>query len=299
MKHINSIADIAAHYDAFLIDLWGVMHDGTKLYSGAKEAIAYLHARGKKIIFLSNAPRKADKAEVTLLKFGIPREAFVEVVTSGQVAYDQLLANNKYGAHYYYLGPDKDSDILMRNGVPVLTEHDRDENLLEDAPSLQRVNTPEEADFIVNTGFEYDFQPEAEIEPLLQRLLAKGLPLLCANPDLEVVKQDGTQLLCAGWVARRYEELGGEVHYIGKPHGDVYEACFELLDAPRERILGIGDNFLTDIRGANAAGIDSLLITGGILRAENGAHPDHTALEALCQQTAARPTYVAELFAAS
>lgn len=278
MKHIRSIADIAQTFDAFLIDLWGVMHNGTQLYSGAKDAIAYLHDHGKQVVFLSNAPRRTEKPLAKLLELGIAREQFVDLVTSGQVAFEQLQARPRFGTRYYYLGPSKDEDIL------------------DGLAGFQQVSAPEEADFILNTGFEYDYQPEAEIEPLLRALRARNLPLLCVNPDLEVITPRG-QLLCAGWAARRYEELGGQSHYVGKPHGDVYEACFKLLDTPRERVCAIGDNFLTDICGANAAGIDSLLITGGILRTENGAHPDDTALEALCQQTAARPNYVAELFA--
>ncbi len=279
MKPIESISDILHEYDAFIIDLWGVMHDGTQLYSGAKDAIAALHAAGKQVIFLSNAPRRRERPEATLLEFGVKREQFVELVTSGQVAYDTLKADPYLGTSYYYLGPSKDEDIL--DGLATIT----------------RVDSPADADFILNAGFEYDFQPEAEIEPLLQALRAENLPLLCVNPDLEVVKQDGTRLLCAGWVARRYEQLGGTAEYVGKPHPAVYEVCFDKL-SNNKRILAIGDNLLTDILGANQAGIDSLLITGGILKSEGGAHPSPEKLAELCKQTGATPTYVAELFSA-
>ena len=279
MKPIHSITDIAEQYDAFIIDLWGVMHDGTQLYAGAKAAIAALHAAGKKVIFLSNAPRRNDRPRATLLQMGILPEQFVQIVTSGQVAYEQLRQQPRFGSHYYYLGPSKDEDIL------------------DGLPSITRVDSPAKADFILNAGFEYDFQPEAEIEPLLQALHAENLPLLCVNPDLEVVKQDGTRLLCAGWVARRYEQLGGTAEYVGKPHAAVYEVCFETLGA-REKICAIGDNLLTDILGANHVGIDSLLITGGILKSEGGEHPSAEKLADLCKQAKAEPTYVAELFQA-
>jgi HAD superfamily hydrolase (TIGR01459 family) len=278
MKPITSIHDIAEQYDAFLIDLWGVMHNGTQLYSGAKAAIDALHGAGKQLIFLSNAPRKAEAAEAKLLEFGIAREQFVQVVTSGQVAHDQLAASNPYGAHYYYLGPSKDEEVL------------------DGLAGLSCVAHPFEADFILNTGFETDFQPEADIEPLLQALRAENLPLLCVNPDLEVITPRG-QLLCAGWVARRYAQLGGHVDYVGKPHKAVYETCFNLLQ-DGARICAIGDNLLTDILGANGVGIDSLLITGGILKSESGEHPGPETLRALCAEAGAEPTYVAELFCA-
>lgn len=280
MKHITSIHDIADHYDAFLIDLWGVMHDGMQLYSGAAAAIDFLHAAGKQVVFLSNAPRRTEKPLETLLAMGIQREQFVALITSGQVAHDALRKNPSFGHAYYYLGPSKDEDIL------------------HDLEGFVQVSTPQKADFILNTGFEADYQPEAEIEPLLRALVSENLPLLCVNPDIEVVKQDGTRLLCAGWVARRYEQLGGRAEYVGKPHTAAYEACYAQLAAPlnRRRVLAIGDNLLTDIRGANDQGIDSLLITGGILKSEQGSHPSSEQLAALCIGARATPTYVAELF---
>lgn len=284
MKHIDGIRDIAAPYDGFIIDLWGVMHDGMALYPRARDALAFLHEQRKPVVFLSNAPRRADKAQVILERLGIAREQYDTVVTSGEVAFT-LLQQGKLndalqgGRHYYYLGPGKDEDVL--DGLPV----------------CHAVSDPAAADFILNAGFEQDFQPEAEIEPTLQRLLAHRLPLLCINPDIEVVKQDGTRMYCAGRVAARYAALGGTVRYIGKPHPEVYAACLAALGAPA-RVLCIGDNLHTDIKGAAAQGFDSLLITGGILKTEQGGCPDAATLAHLCDQAAARPDYVAELFAA-
>jgi HAD superfamily hydrolase (TIGR01459 family) len=278
MKKITRITEISADYDGYVIDLWGVMHDGTTAYPHAKEAIAQLAAQGKRVVFLSNAPRRAEMARVTLDAFDIPRAHYQEVISSGEVAYDHLKSGSVYGKRYYYLGPSKDEEVL-------------------DGTECVRVETPEEADFILNAGFEYDFQPVEEIETLLQKLLACELPLICINPDLEVVKIDGTRMWCAGWVAQRYDALGGKVVYYGKPHVDVYAAAFARLDGvAKERILAIGDNLLTDIRGANAAGIASLLITGGILTAEAGKAPDDATLQVAMAEAAATPEYLADLF---
>lgn len=276
MTPITNLNTIASDYDAFIIDLWGVMHDGTTLYPGAKQAIHWLHQQRKDVLFLSNAPRKSARAEAKLIELGIPREQFVDVITSGQVGADMLEQTNQFGTHYYYLGPSKDEDVL--DGL--INYHKSDIKA---------------ADFILNTGFEYDYQPESEIEPLLHQLLQRKLPLICVNPDMEVVKQDGSQLLCAGWVAARYQALGGEVTYIGKPYPHVYETCFRTL-GPDKRMLAIGDNVLTDIRGANAAGMDSLLITGGIMRSEKGEYPSQQEVQRLCRATGVSPAYVAALF---
>ena len=271
----ESIYELILAYDAFIIDLWGVMHDGSKLYPGAKDFITQLREQNKQVIYLSNAPRKASKAVETLDRLGIEPKLYDQVITSGQVAHDMLAKSKTWGLTYYYLGPGKDEDILQ--GL-----------------HYQQTDDPAEANFILNTGFEYDYQPEAEIEPTLAKLLEQQLPLLCVNPDLEVVKQDGTQLLCAGWVANRYRELGGDVTLIGKPYGDVYDVCIsQFKQVPQQRILAIGDNLLTDILGANNKDIDCLLLTGGILKSEHGKTLDDDALGMLCDAHGARPTYVA------
>lgn len=277
MQFIPSIHDIAENYDAFIIDLWGVMHDGTALYPSAAEALSYLHEQHKPVVFLSNAPRKADKARLVLDRLGIDRAHYQSIITSGQVAFDTLQADPFLGTAYYYLGPGKDEDVL------------------EGLDGYYQVDDASKADFVLNAGFEQDFQSETAIEPTLQTLLSHQLPLYCINPDLEVVKIDGTRMLCAGWVATRYAQLGGTVHYVGKPYRQVYETCLSILQFP-PRVLCIGDNLLTDIRGANTMDLDSVLITGGILKSEQGQHPSEAHLATLCEETGATPTYVAELF---
>lgn len=243
---MQKLQDIVAPYEACIVDLWGVIHDGTALYPGALETLRWLKEQGKPIVFLSNAPRLAVKARAVLDELGVGRDLYLDVITSGQVAYDLLEADPDWlGTHYYYLGPTKDEDIL--NGLTNYT----------------RVATPRDAQFVLNSGYEADFQPHDEVLPMLGQLLQHHLPLLCINPDHEVIKLDGTRMLCAGTLAEAYTALGGEVEYVGKPFDDVYERAFNILGT--DNVLAIGDNPLTDIIGAQEIGIDSLLITGGIL----------------------------------
>lgn len=253
-----ALPDIAASYDAFIIDLWGVMHDGTALYPGAAEALASLAP--KPVVFLSNAPRRAHKAEATLTTLGVKREHYLRVITSGEIAFD-LLKHEKRFSRYYYLGPSKDEDILS------------------DLPEYRSVGM-EDAEFVLNTGYEVDFQPHEAVIPTLEKLLARALPLLCVNPDYEVVKQDGTHMLCAGALAQEYARMGGRVDYIGKPHANAYEAAKQYL--PQGRLLMIGDNPDTDIAGAKGAGIDSLLIAGGVLKVKHGTLLDAAEATRIC-----------------
>lgn len=275
--HLTSLTEITGKYRGAIIDLWGVIHDGSALYPGAAEMLQHLRAQHTRVVFLSNAPRQAHKAQEVLDRLGVAREWYDAIVTSGQVAHDALAATPRWGKRYYYLGPEKDCDVLA----------DLD---------FENVGI-EQAGFILNAGYEYDYQPEAEAEPLIAKLLARKLPLLCINPDYEVVKQDGTQLLCAGALAQRYAELGGEVHYVGKPYPEVYETCRNLLGLGNADILAIGDNLDTDIRGANAQQIVSALITGGILaRKLEPATDKHAALQALIAESGTTPTYIANYF---
>ena len=275
----DHLAALLPRYNGFIIDLWGVVHDGTQLYPGAAAALAALHDAGKKVVFLSNAPRRACAAKVNLDKLGIPTAHYARIITSGEVAY-QLLAENSgwLGTRYYYLGPGKD------------------ENIADGLTGYTRVDDPADADFVLNTGYEIDFQPHDDVLPTLRKLIAAKLPLLCVNPDLEVVKQDGTYMLCAGTLAAAYEALGGTVHYVGKPHSAVYDEARRAL-AGCTKLLAIGDNPLTDILGANAAGIDCLLITGGVLSHHHGKMSADDARSA-CAAHDATPTYVAERFSA-
>lgn len=257
-------------YDALIVDLWGVVHDGSSLYPGVGETLTMLHKINKPVLFLSNAPRVTAKAKVNLDRLGIPPSHYLDIVTSGQVAHDMLARDAASPRGYYYLGPSKDEDIL------------------DDLDSYVRVEEPHSADFILCTGYEEDGQPHEEIVPLLAQLL--HLPMLCVNPDMEVVKQDGTQWLCAGMVAAEFSRMGGRVSYIGKPFPEVYTVCRGILG--EGRILCVGDNPATDIRGANMAGLDSLLITGGVLAHRYGSAITEADAREICRIAAVEPTYV-------
>ena len=265
----QNFADQIRNYDALIVDLWGVIHDGDKLYPGVAQTLDMLHKMHIPVLFLSNAPRVAAKAKGNLDRLGIPPAHYLDIVTSGQVAHD-MLARETHARRYYYLGPTKDEDVL--HGLSQFT----------------RVDEAAQADFILCTGYEYDNQPHDEILPLLPQLL--HLPMLCVNPDMEVVKQDGTQFLCAGAVAAEFTKLGGRVAYVGKPFPEVYAACTGILGTGR--ILCVGDNPATDIKGANDAGLDCLLITGGVLASRYGAELSEADAREICRIAGVNPTYV-------
>lgn len=247
MHFYDSIFPVASHYDGFIIDLWGVIHDGSALYPGVKETLATLKDAKKKILFLSNAPRRAAEVIAVLKELGITEQMYDHVLSSGEVAYAMLSAMPP--KRLYYIGLPKDEHIMH--------------GLIH--PRVERV---EDAEIFLISGFTSFTQPMSEVEPVLQAAQAKNIPALCINPDREVVKITGERFLCGGAIAEAYEERGGEVGYIGKPYSQVYEQALALLGLPARKVLAIGDNLFTDILGAELAGIPSLLIAGGVLKEE-------------------------------
>ena len=252
MQHLDGFAALASRYDGFIVDLWGVIHDGVTAYPGSVDCLLRLRRGGGRVVLLSNAPRRARSAQETLRRMGLPDDAYDGILTSGEATRLALIARDDpwfagLGRRVWHLGPAKDR------------------NLFEDV-QLELALSPAEADFVLNTGPDDD-QGEAEVEPylpVLKQCAALGLKMVCANPDLEVVRGGGQRLICAGLLARYYAQYGGEVRQVGKPFADIYVPVRRMLDLPDARILAVGDSLATDIAGARAAGIASCWVLGGI-----------------------------------
>lgn len=270
MKPIVSLSAIISGYDALLLDLWGVVHDGTHLYPGVHSVLQELAKSNKRVMFVSNAPRRSHKAQQVLAALGIEEALYQEVITSGELGY-RWLAQGKapFGKRYFYIGPPKDADIL--NGL-----------------DFARVDDIKQADFLLNVGFGSESESNLDWEPLLRGAKTMGLPMLCLNPDLEVVKQSGARFACAGVIGQSYARMGGSVTWFGKPYPELYSYCLEqLAPVAKSRILAIGDSLDTDIPGALNAGIDCVLITGGILKQHSLA-----SIEAMCMAQNLRPQFI-------
>jgi HAD superfamily hydrolase (TIGR01459 family) len=280
-KFLTGISKLAVRYDAFILDLWGVIHDGQHLYPGVAECLENLRDNQKKIVFLSNAPRRIQQVEGVLQRMGITNNLYDKIVTSGEVFYQSLAHPEKsffkpHGRHYLYIGLEKDRNIL--SGL-----------------HYEEVKHPEAAQFILLSHSYYDNQPMKEIYPLLQSCIKLKLPLLCINPDTEIVRLDGEHVYCAGVIAEEYRMMGGEIFYFGKPHRAVYEECLHDLDTDKKRIVVIGDNLKTDITGASKTGLANVLVTGGVLKKSTGeltAENFEQKLAKIFKQEGATPDYI-------
>lgn len=284
MKSIRGLGEIAEGYDLFLIDQWGVIHNGQTPYDGAIDTLERLRALGRPVVILSNSARRAHVGIETLERIGIPRELYGHLVTSGEETW-QFLRHRKDAFHA----------ALGRRCL--LFSWGDDRGLTGGGVDLDLVEDVAEADFILMAGT--NREPLDHYEPVLQAALARGVPMICANPDLVSVTPDGDLVICPGQIARRYEEIGGIVRWHGKPHSGVYETSLALYPDAR-RIVGIGDSLHHDIAGAAAAGIDSLFICAGVhapaLDIAWGESPAPGRLEALAGEIGHVPDYAIPTF---
>ena len=276
---VPGLASLAADYDGYILDVWGVMHQGGPAYPEALACVRRLREAGKRVVFLSNAPRLAGQVERVLNGKGVDAALYDAVVASGDAARRALadptrLPFDGLGTRYHLLGPPWSDDVIDGLGYTLAADI-------------------AEAEFLLGIGLDDGRETVEDHEPILQAAAVRDLPMICVNPDLLVIRL-GVQEPCAGALAARYAEIGGRVRYYGKPYPDVYDLALAALDVPPARVLAVGDGLATDIAGANAAGLDSLLITGGLLAdaldLAPGATPDAQALDDACRAAGARPS---------
>lgn len=251
MQHLDGFAPLAERYEGLILDLWGVVHDGVRPYRGAVDCLTRLREAGKRVVLLSNAPRRSAPAQAAMRRMGIAETLYTDILTSGEAVHRALRERpdawwTELGARVFHLGPARDLSVL-------------------EGLDLERVDDPDDATFVLNTGPDDHRNPTdmAEFEPVLGQCARVGLPMVCANPDLEVIR-DGRRVLCAGSLARRYVELGGDVRSLGKPDPAIYAPVLARLGVGRERVLAVGDALRTDIQGAAAIGVDSCWVLGGL-----------------------------------
>jgi len=261
---VQSLAEISASYDALFCDLWGCLHNGVAPFPEAVAALQAFRAKGGKVVLLTNAPRPAKYVLATLDRMGVPKDAYDLVVSSGDAAQDAMFAG-AVGSKVWQLGPEKDDGFFTE--VPPEWQG---QSAIERVPF-------EEAEGIVCTGpFDEINEVPEDYRPKFLMAKMRGLPMLCANPDI-VVDLGDKRIYCAGALAALYEEMGGTALYFGKPHPPIYDLARRKLAAiglPEDAgILAIGDGINTDVLGAAGEGIDALFVTGGLAVDQFG--PDH------------------------
>jgi len=250
---LASLASVGAAYEAWISDIWGVLHNGREAFPAASKACQAYRRQGGTIVLVTNAPRPKHDVVAMMRRLGIPDDAYDAVVTSGDVTRELIRPWQRRAVHH--LGPDR--QLMIFEGLDV------------------SLVPPAEADVVVCTGLvDDDTETPDDYRDLLAAFRARDIVLICANPDL-VVERGERIVYCAGALAEAYEKLGGVVQYAGKPHAPIYEQAFGLIaqrqgrPVPKDRILAIGDGLKTDMAGAHNMGLASVFI-GSALHVPHG-----------------------------
>jgi HAD superfamily hydrolase (TIGR01459 family) len=245
---LGSIGELGKDYAAWLVDIWGVMHNGVRAFPAAVDATRRFREQGGVVVLLSNSPRPSEGLQRQLRSLGVVDQSYDATVSSGDLTRHEL-AKHK-GARVFHLGPERDLPIF--EGLDVTRVDARD------------------AELIVCTGlFEDETETPEDYAGLLQELAARKLTMLCANPD-HLVERGHRLVYCAGALAQLYAEDGGEVIYAGKPYAPIYELAAETIaeragrSVSRSEILAIGDGIHTDMAGAADFGLDAVFVASGL-----------------------------------
>lgn len=238
---MSLLDELPAKYSVILCDLWGVVHDGVRLYPNALERLRrWRSEQGRKVILITNAPRPADVVEAQLDRIGLPRDCWHGVSTSGEAGISAIKALHHPTS---FLGTQLDRGDLEAHGLTFVADQFTD---------------------VAVTGLDEERDQVDEYLPQLQSWADRDVLFHCLNPD-RVVIHDGSPELCAGALADVYEAIGGRVEWYGKPHPAIYDYAMSLAgNPPKEAVLAVGDALITDMLGAARQGYDAVFVQGGI-----------------------------------
>ena len=316
-----SFSELTSRYQGFILDQFGVMHNGSSALPGAAELVEHLAKENKKLIILSNTSSPAHTTLARLPGLGFDPNHFVGAVTSGDEA--SRLIRETYGGGGGSSAEDKPpKKFIWFTWGAGNTNAPSPLPFLRPCGNVEPTLSVEDADFVVAHGSgvirgpglsdddeDISFQSMgsfledgdlSEIDQVLKQCLERNLPMVCANPDFVVQYGDGGIRYMPGNIAKRYQEMGGKCTTFGKPHREHFEACIRELGLPKADVAHVGDSLHHDIAGANAAGISSVFVAGGIHSSEleyaDGDMLDMDRLNDLFDKEEARPTHVLPMF---
>lgn len=289
-KFCQGVSDISDSYMGFIVDQWGVLHDGVKAFDGVAECLKELKRRKKFIIILSNSGKRAQQNKDRMADLGIMPDMYHHIVTSGEVTW-QGIDDQSEG---YFQDIGKKCVIISRGG----------DRSIVDGLDVEVVKDPKDATFLLISGADSPEKTLEDYEPLLKDCARYKLRAICANPDSLGI-MGGKNIMGPGTLAARYKDFGGIVEYIGKPHKPIFSHCINLLkeqDIYPGQTVVIGDTMAHDILGGNLVNMDTCLVKRGVhstvfKNCETPASVDK-ALDILIRQyNNVQPKYLLDTFA--
>ncbi|PCH47732.1 MAG: TIGR01459 family HAD-type hydrolase [Hyphomicrobiales bacterium] len=275
-KNLDGLQSLSGQYRGILCDVWGVLHNGVAAYENAVSALQLFRANGGYVVLLTNSPQRNTKVMLQLDSLGIARNTYDAIVTSGDVTRELISAAS---SSIYHIGPERDLHLF-------------------DGLSFS-LTSADEAESVVCTGlFDDENEHPDDYKKQLENFASRGLPFICANPDI-VVERGDKLIWCAGALARMYQQIGGEIRLAGKPYDPIYKLAAKTMseiladDVDKSQLLAIGDGMPTDVAGAIQFGSDLIFVTQGIHSneySENGV-VNETQLKAFLLRESVDPTY--------
>ena len=236
MQRLDHLGAIAARFGGVLIDQFGVIHDGEKLYPGILDTLDHLRRAKIPVVVMTNSAKRADANSRRLVAMGLDRTHFVDAMSSGEIAYQYLSASAPRRA--YIIGRDGDDYGF---------------------DTIEPVADPRDAELLLIVGSN---APRTSLDQYRELLVGLTVPALCCNPDKLMLTRNGLQP-APGAIAALYEEMGGTVEWIGKPYPQIYRAALALIGNPSQA-LTIGDSAEHDVAGGREAGLATLLVRTGL-----------------------------------
>jgi len=291
VKFCDGFAAIIDEFDGFILDLWGVIHNGVEPLPGSVDCMKELRRSGKPVTLLSNAPRRVHSTVAKLREMGVDDDLYDHILTSGEETW--LSMKNRTDVWYSKLG--RVAYHIGKGGA------DKDSDMREDLANTEFTDNVKEAEFVLLTGTTDSAHQVEDYRQVLEAAASRSLPMICANPDLVVIRGTNREI-CAGTLAEFYEGLGAEVRYHGKPYESVYRTCCEMMELPfSPKVVGVGDSLKTDVHGAKNAGLSSVFIAGGIyaepMGIKAGEQPSQGAFSKVAAAYDHLPDYVMPMFA--
>jgi len=286
---IKGLNEIYENYDVYILDQWGVMHDGQQGYKNAINCVNKLFNIKKKLIIISNSSKRKTSTLSRLPKIGFNINYFDEVMTSGEMIWQSLLKENyeetkNLGKNCFHIHDNSSSDSKI---------------YLEGLEKFNFVNEIEKSDFILGCT-PFVGKKVMDYIPILSIAKKKNLPFVCANPDFDTVERNSKNLaFCMGTISELYKNMGGKIFFLGKPSIEIYiESVKVLQNIDKSRILAIGDSIFHDVKGAMNFGIDSLLITSTGIHQDlfDAKNPSWESDNNILRNSAIKPTFICSEF---
>jgi len=277
MKTYSGISELVSDYRAFILDVWGVLHDGFNPYEGAADGLRRIRDLNCPVVLISNTPSNEAILAQELQTLGFSSDLYDSVITSGTLTREGIELREESGSTYKYIGPANRADLL-------------------DGLGFRNVNSVNQAHFLLVSGLNDEQHDLSSYTDQLNCAVRNYLPMYCANPDLGISLIDGSFTACAGSIAFAYENIGGIVHSFGKPFPMIYKRALSYI--PRRKRSGIavvGDSLSTDIKGAKNSGLTAILLANGVAAFQAGGS-EKTKIINLCKQESIKPDAILEYF---